>query len=241
MKKLLSIAAAWFALLSPAAAQAPEREFADPRIQSIPYDPNHVTLLRGTMGYQFMLQFDQGERIETVSIGDSQAWQVTPNRKANVLFLKPVLRSSTNLTVLTDQRRYAFELQVAPQKADFPILYIAQMVYPAPAEAVAVPLPPPPPESEPVAANSDYRMSGPEGPRPLRVFDDGHMTYFEWAAGQALPAIFAVSASGESLVNYVVRGRYVVVDEVAAAFVLRNGTDVVKIVNQAAKRARSGA
>jgi type IV secretion system protein VirB9 len=234
MKKLFPVAMLLALLLPAAAEQLPEREIADPRIQSIPYDPNHVTLLRGTLGYQFMLQFDQGEKIETVSIGDSQAWQVTPNRKANVLFLKPVLRSATNLTVLTDQRRYAFELQVAPQKSDFPILYIAQMVYPAPAQAIAME---PPKESEPVAANSDYRMSGPEGQRPLRIFDDGRMTYFEWAAGTPLPAIFAVTSGGESLVNYVIRGRYVVVDEVAPAFVLRNGKDVVQVTNQGAKSA----
>jgi type IV secretion system protein VirB9 len=234
MKTRFLVLLALLATFPAAAADLPSRELADPRIQSIPYDPNRIVLLRGTLGYQFMLQFDQGEKIETVSIGDALAWQVTPNRKANVLFIKPVLRSATNLTVLTDQRRYAFELQVAPQKSELPVLYIAQIVYPAPAQALPVA---PPPEAEPVAANSAYLMSGPEGQRPLRVFDDGRMTYFEWAPAQPLPAIFAVSSGGESLVNYVVRGRYVVVDEVAAGFVLRNGKDVVKIVNQAAASA----
>ena len=64
-----------------------------------------------------MLEFEPGEKIETVSIGDALGWQVTPNRKADVLFVKPVLKSTTNLTVLTDLRRYAFELRVEPQTA----------------------------------------------------------------------------------------------------------------------------
>jgi type IV secretion system protein VirB9 len=230
----LSVLGALVFALLPWQAQAaltPKPGTEDPRIQSIPYDPDQVVLLRGTLGYQFMLQFDPAEKIETVSIGDALAWQVTPNRKANVLFIKPVSQSSTNLTVLTDVRRYAFELKVVPQSASQPVLYIAQMVYPAAAKAE--PVPAAAPEAAPAVVNSAYTITGPDAERPMRVFDDGHMTYFQWAPSQQMPAIFAVAQNGsESLVNYVVRGPYVVVDEIAPGFSLRNGKDVVKVVNK---------
>jgi type IV secretion system protein VirB9 len=204
----------------------------DPRIQTIQYDPDQVVLLRGTLGYQFMVEFDPNEKIETVSIGDALGWQVTPNRRANVLFVKPVLHSTTNLTVLTDERRYSFELRVVPQREGVPVLYIARMVYPQPAQAVVVPPPPPPPEAPPVVANYYYTMSGSMAERPLHIFDDGHKTYFQWASDGALPAIFAVSDDGsESLVNYVLRGPYVVVDQIAPGFTLRDGKQVTKVVN----------
>jgi type IV secretion system protein VirB9 len=61
-----------------------------------------------------MIEFGPDERIENVAIGDALAWQVTPNRGANLLFVKPVeLAVATNMTVVTDRRRYAFELSAS--------------------------------------------------------------------------------------------------------------------------------
>ena len=223
-------------LAQPVYAQtAAAQPASDPRIENIPYDPNHIALLRGTLGYAFMLEFDSAEKIQTVSIGDSLSWQVTPNRKANVLFLKPLSRSSTNLTVLTDARTYSFQLEVAPA-GDAPILYIARMVYPPPPVSLSGAAAPALATAPPVVANSDYAISGSGLNRPLRVFDDGQMTYFEWPADAALPAIFAIAGDGnESLVNYAVRGPFVVVDRLAPAFALRDGKNLVKVVNRKEK------
>jgi type IV secretion system protein VirB9 len=233
MKTLPALALALVLLPGPLLANDEKSQsgLRDPRIQTIRYDPDHVAVLRGTLGYQFMLEFDPSEKIQTVSIGDSLAWQVTPNRGANVLFLKPMSRSSTNLTVLTDLRRYAFELAVAPKSAAEPVLYIARISYPPP--AVAIPIGAPPRDVPPSVVNSAYRMTGSTSERPLHIFDDGHMTYFEWAPDAGLPAIFALSAEGqESLVNFMVRNPYVVVDQVSPGFVLRDGKEVVKVVNE---------
>lgn len=225
-------------LLFCAATIAAAQPVADPRIENIPYDPNHIALLRGTLGYAFMLEFNPAEKIETVSIGDSLSWQVTPNRKANVLFLKPLTRSATNLTVLTDARTYSFALEVSPESSAAPILYIARMVYPPPPAAVSSPTPAAAAVPPPQVANDNYAISGSPLNRPTRVFDDGKMTYFEWPADAALPAIFAISADGtESLVNYGVRGPYVVVDQLAPGFALRDGKETVKIVNHGRKEA----
>ena len=231
MRRLAALATLMVLALPARAADEPRPGSLDPRIQSVQYDPDQVVLLRGTLGYQFMLEFAPGEHIDTVSIGDSLSWQVTPNRRADVLFIKPLSRSTTNLTVLTDQRRYSFELQVAPGKPGQPILYIARMVYPPPAAAVAVDTAPQS-EPPPVVANRSYNIKGSKQNRPMRVFDDGQMTYFEWSANSSLPAIFAVGGDGhESLVNFVVRGPYVVVQQLAQRFVLREGKEVATVDN----------
>jgi type IV secretion system protein VirB9 len=144
-----------------------------------------------------------------------------------------VLHSTTNLTVLTDARSYTFELRVAPQRPDVPVLYVARMVYPQPVQAVMITPPPPPPDPPPVVANYYYTMTGSQTNRPLYIFDDRHKTYFQWAKDAPLPAIFAVSDKGaESLVNFVLKGPYVVVDEIAPGFTLRNGKDITKVVNR---------
>lgn len=213
------------------AAEAPRPGLVDSRIQTVEYDPDQVVLLRGVLGYQLMLEFAPDERLENVSIGDSLAWQVTPNRKANLLFLKPLERAATtNMTVVTSQRRYAFDLRVAPRGVQAP--YVVRFEYPL--AAVALPEEPVARDLEPQIVNRSYSIKGSPESSPARVFDDGRMTYFAWAPQASAPAIFAVSADGsESLVNYGVRGGYTVVEQLAPRFMLRNGKQVAVVTNQA--------
>ena len=216
------------------AAAAPRPGYIDPHIQTTPYDPDQVVMLRGVLGYQIMLEFAPDERLESVSIGDSLGWQVTPNRNANLLFLKPLERNAvTNMNVVTSQRRYAFELRVQPKKlrtaAATP--YIVRFTYPRVAVAVADP---PPPERPPEERNRAYVVTGSPENTPARIFDDGRMTYFAWAPQASAPAIFAVGPDGkESLVNYGLRGPYTVVEQLSPRFVLRNGKQVTTVTNQA--------
>lgn len=227
MKQIL---AAVFIACAPMLALA--QQPADPRIQLVDYDPDVVTTIKGQVGYQLMIEFAPEERIENVSIGDSTAWQVTPNRRANILFLKPVEGSATNMTVVTDLRRYVFDLAVQPKESLIPAPYTLRFVYPAMALAQPSPSAPPEPERPPTVANAAYAITGARESSPVRVFDDGTMTYFEWTEDSALPAIFAVNPDGsESLVNFVVRGRFMVVDQLAPRFSLRNGTRVATVVN----------
>jgi len=87
---------------------------ADNRIRSLAYEPDHIVQVVGRMGIQSTIQFDGNERIQNVAIGDSSKWQVTPNHGATLLFVKPLApRVRTNMTVVTDQRTYFFDLAVA--------------------------------------------------------------------------------------------------------------------------------
>jgi len=215
------------------AAQVPRLGLADPHIQSVDYDPDQLVLLKGQLGYQIMIEFGPGERLESVSIGDSLGWQVTPNRNANVLFLKPLERNAaTNMNVVTNQRRYAFELGVLPKGARTTTApYILRFVYPQIAVALDTA---PPPDLPPEERNRAYTVTGSAENAPARVFDDGRMTYFAWAPLASAPAIFAVGTDGkENLVNYGVRGPYTVVQQLAPRFVLRSGKAVTTVTNTA--------
>ena len=217
MKRLLPLA-----LLILVAARIPDPGLGDPHIQSVLYTPDEVVQLRGALGWQIMLEFGADERIENVSIGDALAWQVTPNKKARNLFLKPLIKNAqTNMTVVTDKRRYAFSLETTPRLRTTP--WVVRFDYPR--EVVAAieepPLPPAPP------LNFGYRMSGNAALLPARVWDDGLMTYFEFAAEKSIPAIFAGGpGKDESLVNSMTRGRVIVVQQTGGRFTLRTGKQV---------------
>ena len=89
----------------------PQPGAGDPRIQSIEYDASQVVQIQAAPGYQVTLEFGSDEQIENVAVGDSGAWQVTANRAGSRLFVKPVQSGvTTNMTVVTNVRIYAFEL-----------------------------------------------------------------------------------------------------------------------------------
>lgn len=203
----------------------------DPRVRTVMFKEDTIVALRGHYGYQMTVEFGADERIENVSIGDSLAWQVTPNRRADTLFLKPIeFDAATNMSVITNKRRYTFQLSAeAPSGAGDPnIIYRVKFTYlpdvaPTVLDAVAAPL---------AVINRSYSVSGSVKNMPSQVYDDGTLTYFEWPAGTPTPAVFAVASGGqEAVVNFVMRGSLMVVERVSPAFILRNGTDETRVIN----------
>lgn len=234
---LAAISIGGVALAGPAlATETPRPGVVDPRIRTVAYDPDQVVRLTGYLGIQTMLEFAADERIENVSIGDAMGWQVTPNKKANLLFLKPLDRTAaTNMTVVTDRRRYVFELVVAGPKASAKdMAYVVRFLVPAPARVAIIAPPPPAVPAAPVVRNSAFTLKGDAALQPTRVFDDGVATYFAWPAQADLPAVFVVGADGvEGLANAVVRDGYLVVDQLAPRFVLRSGKSSLTVTNAA--------
>ena len=227
------------------AAQVPRASPVDPRIRTIVYNPREVVTVSGQLGYQMVIAFGDNERIENISIGDSQAWQVTPNRRADLLFIKPIDRlPSTNMTVVTNLRRYNFELISAAPTTRRAQTFDIRFIYPN-EELAAASRPAETPASDatpPESWNFAYSYTGAKSNVPARVFDDGKATFFQWLGSGETPAVFVVGADGrETLVNTATRGRYFIVDQVAAHFVLRNGAQVTQVFNDAVKIAEPGA
>ena len=224
------------------AAVAPEPGAGDPRIQVVHYAPEEVIELRGTVGYVTTIQFGDGEHMENIAIGNSLGWQITPNKRADLLFVKPFQKHPvTNMTVITNLRRYDFHLkaeEASAHTAAHPPVYGVRFVYPAPEipeTVVLKPAPPPAPEP-PRVENSRYTYEGAKALVPARVFDDGQFTYFEFAKDADYPAFYAVGPDRkESLVNFSVRQGLIVIDKLSPGFVLRRGALEAKIFNDGFK------
>ena len=203
---VLTIMAIGIAVMPPMAASAQ----VAPNIRYVDYNPDAIIRLTGHTGYQMMLEFEAGEQIETVGIGDASGWQVTPNGAGTVMFLKPVgLPPATNLSIITNLRRYNLEL-VAKSGLRVPqsqIIYAVRFRYP-PKVAAADTMATPPPliSTPPELWNRAYSYDGATANVPAQVFDDGKATYFRFAAGSAAPAIFRLTPdAGQSILNFPVR------------------------------------
>jgi type IV secretion system protein VirB9 len=201
---------------------------ADNRIRTWRYEPDQIVTVPGKSGIQSTIEFGSDEHIESVAVGDSAAWQVTPNRHASLLFVKPLVASSrTNMTVVTDQRTYLFDL-VAGRHEGAPI-YVLKFSYPedlaakAKLEQVRVVAPTPAPPA-PVRLNFAWKTKGVGFLLPARVFDDGTSVFLAWTHDVPLPAVSTLTADGkEASLNYRVAGDYLVVTPVPDNIVLRYG------------------
>lgn len=238
MRRTIRAIGAGLALIAPGPATAitPYPSAGDPRVAEVLYGPDQVIEVNVALGFQASVEFDPAERIENVAIGDALGWQVTPNRRANLLFLKPTQRRPrTNMTVVTNLRRYNFELAVTAartghRRAAAP--YSIRIVYPPPAISTPTPAEPVQHAWQPQDLNNAYSYKGSGVNLPARVFDDGRFTYFRFADGTDVPAILAVEADGgELVVNTSMREGYVIVDTVARGFVLRRGSEVTTLYN----------
>jgi len=233
------------ALAAPVPVQAATAlAHADGRIRKLAYDPDVVVRLEGCFGFQTMVELGPDERIENVGLGDAAQWLVAPNKRANMLFVKPAYRTShSNMTVSTDRHRYAFELVARDTAAcrQGQVAYSLRFTYkdePPPLLALAAAEPPAPEAEPPVPPpeqrNAAYTFSGARENVPMRVFDNGHATFFRWVEGTTTPAVYAVAADKtESLVSFASRGDYLVADQVAPSYVLRRGNAVAVLYNDA--------
>ena len=208
----------------------------DTRMVERRYDPAAVVELVGRANVQATIRFGENERIENVAIGDSSAWQVTPNKRANLLFVKPLGdMSQTNMTVVTNRRTYLFDLVADPGGQP---VYILSFTYPDEpkaalaqgdnGDAVAARLASGDLEAavDPAALNFRWKAKGDRKLLPQQTYDDGQMTFLAWSADRPMPAILVEDGEkNEGAVNFTMRGDTIVVDGVPARLILRHGKD----------------
>jgi len=218
----------------------------DPRLVELEYDPAQVVRINGKARVQATIKFAEDEVIENVAIGDSQSWQVTPNKRANLLFVKPLADNAvTNLTVVTSQRTYLFDLVASPRNRP---VYVMSFRYPEleAAKAAAAELEArrqanasemaaatdPFAVLDPADLNFAWDKRGDASLHPVRAFDDGRATFLSWPTDRAVPAILITDSEGtEGPVNFTVRGETIVVQAVPRQIVLRHGEESALLIN----------
>ena len=209
---------------------------SDNRIRTLTYDPNEIVRIVGRAGIQSTIEFASDERIENVAVGDSSAWQITPNRRASLLFVKPLTsHSRTNMTVVTDRRTYMFDLVAGDKSAaalyalkfSYPNAKVAEPVSKPVQQFASSPAATTPPQAIATAErlHFDWKSKGYGKLLPAKVFDDGSSLYLSWSREAPLPAILTVlDDRKEGPVNFRMSGEYIVVSPIPSNLVLRYGS-----------------
>lgn len=227
----------------------------DPRIAHHRYAANEVVRISGQSGIQAAVAFAEDEHIENVAIGDSASWQVTPNKRANMLFVKPLApKARTNMTVVTDRHTYYFDLVAGAAAVP---LYVLRFTYPdepkrsepgangqptlTDAEAGTLTERPTEATIDPASLNFAWKAKGKPRLLPARVYDDGQSTFLSWSPKTPIPAIQIRDESGtEGPVNFAVRGDVIVIEGVPRIILLRSGRDLASLERATSAAPASG-
>ena len=190
------------------------------------------------------------------------AWCVAAQPGGRNIFVKPKTAAGTpnNLAVVTDRRTHSFRFVVLADTDPKAPLYRLAVKAPVARAVTAVrpllgdvaptftlPTEPPPPSPRELIAerlkataqvtNSSYSVAegkGSEDIVPTLVFDDGRFTYFRFPGNREIPAVFHVLGDGnETLVNSRIEGDLLVIDRVSRRLMLRAGSAVVGVWNEA--------
>ena len=230
------------------AASALPASAQDSRLVERLYDPMEVVRLEGRVKVQATIRFGEDESIENVAIGDSMAWQVTPNKRANLLFVKPLTPTArTNMTWSRTSTPTCSTWSLRQGEAAlFARLHLSRRTrsghrrvrkpaahgwryHPMPSKRrrPAIPV-----QSRSCRVNGmgRQRRCQPAG-RDLRR-RRGDLSHL--ACRAAVPAILVKDYEGtEGPVNFTVRGDTIVIDGTPAEIVLRLGDDSATLVNAA--------
>lgn len=189
------------------------------------------------------------------------AWCVAAQPGGRHLYVKAksAAEAPNNLAVITDRRSHTLRFVVLSDSDRQPPVYRLAIRSPKPAGATPSPadrelaalasLPPipPPPTAQQIVAerlaakatvlNTQYALAEGVGSAdivPTLVYDDGRFTYLRFPGNREVPAVFHVLGDGsETLVNARMEDDTLVVDRVSRRLILRAGSAVVGIWNEA--------
>jgi P-type conjugative transfer protein VirB9 len=215
----------------------PKKGAADTRVRTVIYNAADVVGVDATYGVSTMIALGESEKIETVAVGDSLSWKIEPNKRGNIIFLKPVEpKTTTNMNIVSDKRVYTFVLRARPESLGDQT-YLIKFRYPDEdadarllAEAQRLVSQPNRDGFKSEDANMNYGFRGDNQLKPVNAFDDGVKTWFRFKGD--IPAIFVVEdGTREILANYRREGDYIVVDKIAKQWMLRRANYATCLFN----------
>ena len=198
----------------------------DRRVTYATFQEGQVYAISTRLRMVTLIELGDGERIQSVAIGDLESFKIDRLEGPNVFVIKPtVAGASTNLTVETNRRIYfLFVTETGRGQPNFSVKFSvpgsASAAAPNGSDIPALP---------PMAYTILKRRNLPDF-APIGISDDGRKTYFDIPAGAPMPTVFRADAAGqEYTVNSSVTGTRITIGARSNRWVLRYGDTYVCI------------
>lgn len=210
----------------------------DARVKVVSFQPNQIYRLKTHYLISTDIIFSHLETVQDYHLGDASAWDIETS--GNHLYVKSKKVDATgNLNVTTNKFTYHFLLGVSIGKredADQVLVlqfnYSRKLLKDDSKLALASIRVPRNICKDKQQYNLQYSFTGDHEQSPIQACDDGLFTYFKFRKQIELPAIFVVQPDrSEKIVNYRMESGYMVVEQIAKAFTLRNGETITSVYN----------
>lgn len=201
------------------AERAPQTMGQDARVRDVLYAASDVIQVDTNLRVNTAIELGAGERINQVLLGDSESFEVEVLSNRNTISVKPVVSgAATNMTIYTGRRVISFFLtEGRTQTPTFRVV----VTFPADVPVAT---------ARPAGGRDlGYQLSGDSEIRPIRVWNDGTSTFFEFSS-DIRPSIFGLNAEGfEITQNSQTRGSVVRVEGIRPAYTIRIGAEYICI------------
>ena len=221
------------------AAMAPTAFPQETRLVQFVYDQNRTYNILTRPNAITDIQLTEGETLVALALGDTVQWIY--DQAPQHIFIKPTRENIfTSATIVTNKRSYQLQLRAMPADGNwyqrvtwnYPRLVVARKraIAEKNREKRRIANLEAGPVSSPDQLDFDYTIKGKAKFRPISVFDDGRFTWLKMPPNsQTTPAVFLKRKGKLVLVNYTVRGDYIVVQRLAKTLVLKAGKPEVII------------
>ncbi|SEO19511.1 type IV secretion system protein VirB9 [Gemmobacter aquatilis] len=212
------------------AETAPKPGSRDARVTYATYQQGQVYRITTQLRNVTLIELGEGEKIQSIAIGDLESFKIDKLERANLFIIKPVVAgATTNLTVETQRNIYF--LQVSESSKGSPN-YSVKFTVPGAGRNSAIAA------EMPTAVPMTYKVmkKGQKLPAfaPISISDDGRKTTFVIPPGAPMPTIFRADAKGQEYsVNSAVRSTMITVSTRSERWVLRYGEDYVCVTADA--------
>lgn len=206
------------------AETAPKAGSHDPRVTYATYQEGQVYRITTRLRNVTLVELGDGEKIQSIAIGDLESFKIDKLERANLFIIKPVVAgATTNLTVETQRNIYF--LQVTESAKGSPN-YSVKFTVPGATRTASAGTEIPP--SQPMTYRIMKKGKSLPAFAPVSISDDGRKTNFIIPPGAPMPTIFRADAKGQEYsVNSAVRGTMITVSSRSERWVLRYGDDYV--------------
>jgi type IV secretion system protein VirB9 len=209
----------------PALAEtAPKPGSHDARVTYATYQEGQVYRINTRLRNVTLVELGEGEKIQSIAIGDLESFKIDKLERANLFIIKPVVAgATTNLTVETQRNIYFLQVTEGGRgEPNYSVKFTVPGSTRAAASASEIPA------SPPMTYKIMKKGRALPGFAPVSISDDGRKTTFVIPPGAPMPTIFRADVKGQEYsVNSSVRGTTITVSTRSERWVLRYGEEYV--------------
>jgi type IV secretion system protein VirB9 len=205
---------------------APAPGSRDIRVTYATYHEGEVYRIRTRLKTVTLVELGDGERIQSVAIGDLESFKVDKLERPNLFILKPVVAgAATNVTVETNRHIYFLYVQEVSRGEP---MYSVKFTVPGARTEAASEIPPSTPRTYRILKRRDLPDFA-----PVTIVDDGQKVTFTIPPDAPMPTVFRSDERGrETSINSRVDGTRITVTSRSARYVLRYGDQYLCIESE---------